>query len=224
MSNNTYIPALRYNWLTRFYDFLMGNTFPEKKIKQALIEQCFFEGYERILHFGVGTATLSIMAKQQFPSIKITGIDVDSKILEIAKNKVNGKVQVLQYDGSHILLPDRSIDKIISSLVFHHISTANKKIVLKELQRVLKPRGELHIADFGKGNNLYAKLTFRIFRRMDGEENTRVNASGLLSSFISDAGFSDIQETTNFNTAFGTVVLIKAAKHEPEPFASNPTI
>ena len=224
MSVTKFVPALRYKSLTGLYDFFLRITFPEKKIKQALIDQCSFKTDERILDFGIGTATLSLMIKQQFPSINITGIDVDSKILEIAKNKVKGNVNLLQYDGSHIPLPDESIDKILSSLVFHHIATANKKIVLKELYRVLKPGGEFHIADFGKANNLYSKLAFGIFRRIDGEENTRINAMGLLPSFISDAGFSDTQETTNFNTAFGTVVLIKATKHEPEPFSNHTAI
>lgn len=212
MSSSSYIPALRYNWLTKFYDFFLGITFPEKKIKQALIEQCSFTSNEGVLDFGVGTATLSLMIKQQFPSIKITGIDVDSKILEIAKNKVNDKIALIQYDGSHIPFPDESIDKIVSSLVFHHIPTANKKIILKELYRVLKPGAELHSADFGKANTLYTKIAFAIFRRMDGEENTRVNAKGLLPQFIAEAGFSNVYESSIFNTAFGTIVLIKSKK------------
>lgn len=58
MSTQTYIQALRYNWLTKFYDFLLSITFPEKKIKQALINQLNLTGSETILDFGYGTATL----------------------------------------------------------------------------------------------------------------------------------------------------------------------
>ena len=215
MSSPTYIPALRYNWLTQFYDTLVSITFPEKKIKNALVRQALFNKDDNVLDFGVGTATLSIMAQQQFPSLQITGLDVDEKILNIADGKIKKlslPIRLQQYDGEHFPFPDGHFDKVLSSLVIHHLPTASKKIVLKEILRVLKPGGELHIADFGKGSNIYTKLAFGIFRRIDGEENTRVNAKGLLPAYISDAGFKNVQETVNFNTAFGTVVLIKAVK------------
>lgn len=214
--NTKYIPALRYGFLTRLYDFVLSNTFPEKKIKQALIKQCAFKGTEEVLDLGVGTATLSIMIKQSYPYIGITGIDVDKKILELAARKIRIErvlnIKLIQYDGFHIPFADGSIDKVVSTLVFHHLSTHNKKVVLSEIHRVLKPGGELHIADFGKSANFYTKLAFAIFRRFDGEENTRINSKGLLPKFILNAGFRNAEQTIHFNTAFGTVTLLKAKK------------
>lgn len=214
MSETSYIPALRFNWLTRFYDSLLAITFPEKKIKQALIQQSALSGNEKLLDFGVGTATLSLMIKKQFPEVAITGIDVDGKILKIAKKKTGAAIDLQQYDGSNIPFNEGAFDMIVSSLVFHHIPTANKKIVLSGLYRVLKPGGELHVADFGRPRNLYTKLAFAIFRRMDGEENTRVNSKGLLPEYIQKAGFINVEETCYFNTIFGTVKLIRARKNE----------
>ena len=214
--NTKYVPALRYGFLTRFYDFLLSLTFPEKKIKRALIKQCAFEGAEDVLDLGVGTATLSIMIKQSFPCIGITGIDVDKKILELAARKIRIEkvlnIKLMQYDGFEIPFGDGCIDKVVSSLVFHHLSTQTKKVVLSEVHRVLRPGGELHIADFGKSANFYTKLAFAVFRRFDGEENTRVNSKGLLPQFILNAGFRYVKQTVHFNTAFGTVTLLKAKK------------
>lgn len=215
MSATNYIPALRYNWLTRFYDSLLAISFPEKKMKGSLIDQLELKGKEAILDFGIGTATLSIMIKQRYPNVKIAGVDVDKEILGIAKKKISGlnlEIELQEYDGSKLPFPDASWDKILSSLVFHHIPTENKKVLLKEIHRCLKPSAELHIADFGKAATLYTKLAFGIFRRLDGEENTRVNSKGLLPAFIQEAGFEKVEETKQFNTAFGTVRLIKAVK------------
>lgn len=216
--NDKYIPALRFNWLTQFYDFLLQSTFPEKRIKAALIDQCAFDRDERVLDFGIGTATLSIMVKQRYPSIRITGIDVDQKILQIAARKIRIEreldIELINYNGFDIPFPDEHIDRVISSLVFHHLSTQNKKAVLKEIYRVLKPGGELHIADFGKANNFFTSIAFGIFRRFDGEENTRINSKGLLPVMIEMAGFINVEEIQYFNTLFGTIRLIRAVKNE----------
>ena len=215
MTELNYTPALRFNWLTRFYDSLLAISFPEMKMKAALIDQLELNGREAILDFGIGTATLSIMIKKRYPNVKIGGVDVDKKILEIAKKKIrslNLEIDLQEYDGFQLPFPDASCDRIISSLVFHHIPTENKRIVLKEIKRCLKHGAELHIADFGKAATLYSKLAFGIFRRIDGEENTRVNSRGLLTAFIQDAGFEKVEETKQFNTVFGTVRLIKAVK------------
>ncbi|TKK66285.1 class I SAM-dependent methyltransferase [Ilyomonas limi] len=214
MKTSSYIPALRYHWLTGFYDFLLGITFPEKKIKQALIEQLNLTGNETILDFGCGTATLSIMIKKNFPSVRIIAIDVDDKVLSLAEEKIKQAGEIIElkkYDGED--LPFNAchcFDKIVSSLVFHHISTMRKRIILGQLPKLLKPKGEFHIADFGKASSLYTKLAFAIFRRFDGEENTRVNALGLLPEFIKEGGFQEVKITQSFGTAYGTVYLIKS--------------
>lgn len=212
-----YIPALRYSWLTKFYDTFLGITFPEKRIKQALILQCTFRGNEHVLDFGTGTATLSIMIKKQFQGLQVSGIDADEQVLRIAKRKIvkyNLDIGLIHYDGLHIPLPDNAVDKVVSSLVFHHISTENKKTVLKEIFRIIRPGSEIHIADFGKATNLYQKIAFGIFRRMDGEENTSINSKGLLPEFLKEAGFTNVVETQYFNTLFGTIKLISATKNE----------
>lgn len=220
MSTLSYVPALRFNWLTKFYDFLLAVTFPERKIKQALINQLKLSGNETILDFGCGTATLSIMLKKQFPNVRIVAIDVDKKALAIAEQKINKTglvIELKKYDGENLPFPGyQYFDKIMSSLVFHHIPTLTKRKLFGQLYKLVKPGGELHIADFGKPANIYTKAAFGLFRRFDGEENTRTNAQGLLPQFINGGGFNKVELMQSFNTAFGTVTLIKATDTERE--------
>lgn len=88
MSKGSFIPALRYNKLTKFFDFFLMLTFPERRIKQALMTELNLAGNETILDFGSGTGTLVIMIKEKYPESKITGVDVDEKINSIAEDKV----------------------------------------------------------------------------------------------------------------------------------------
>lgn len=67
MSKTKYIPALRFKWLTPLYDFFLGITMPERKIKFALIEAAEISSRMKVLDFGCGTATLTIMIKEFQP-------------------------------------------------------------------------------------------------------------------------------------------------------------
>jgi len=226
--NNKYIPALRFSWLTQFYDFLLRVTFPERKIKTALIRQCAFRGNEHVLDFGTGTATLPVMIKRRYPSIAVIGIDVDKDILEIAERKIRIErelhIELMNYNGFNIPFPDNFVDTVVSSLVFHHLSTQQKRQSLREIYRILKPGGELHIADFGKPRNFFTSVAFGIFRRFDGEENTRINVYGLLKYMIEAAGFTYVEEKEYFNTLFGTIRLIRAVKNEQFPYPGYSTV
>lgn len=215
MDNNSYKPALRFHWLTRYYDSLAKITFPEKKIKNALIKQAAFNKDDRVLDFGVGTATLSIMMQQQFPLLDVTGLDVDAKILSIAKEKIKKTtlpIHLQQYDGEHFPFENSSFDKVISSLVFHHLTTSVKTNVLKEIFRVLKPGGELHITDFGRSESWLQRALFNLIRGLDGFASTDANAKGLLLQLISEAGFENAGIKKHFKTIFGEVQIISAAK------------
>jgi ubiquinone/menaquinone biosynthesis C-methylase UbiE len=213
MSSKSFIPALRFKKLTKLYDFFLRITFPENKIKKALIEQLQLKGTETVLDFGCGTGTLSIMIKERSPNLNIIGIDVDDEILAIAEKKILDKnllIQLKKYDGENLpFIGNQHFDKIVSSLVFHHLPTDTKRQVFSQLYKLIKPGGELHIADFGKPKTVYTKIAFEIFRRFDGEENTRVNAKGLLVDFIKAGGFTAVEFLKSYNTVFGTVDLLK---------------
>lgn len=58
--------------------------------------------------------------------------------------------------------PKASMDVVISSLFFHHLTTNQKREALEEICRVLRPGGTLHVADWGKPSNFLMRLTFLI--------------------------------------------------------------
>lgn len=215
MTDPKHIPALRFNWLTGLYDSMVGLTMPECRFKTALLNQANIQPFNHVLDFGVGTATLSLLAKQMYPKAYVTGVDVDEKVLAIAKRKLeraDADITLQHYDGKTLPFSDSSFDRIISSLVFHHLLPEQKLACLKELHRVLKEGGELHIADWGKAANIIMRLLFYPVQILDGFQNTADNVSGCLPSFIEQAGLGEIMITKSYNTLFGTLSLISAKK------------
>lgn len=215
MDEPKYVSALRFKWLTPLYDFFVGITMPERKIKQALINTSFLTDYATVLDFGCGTATLTMMAKEHRPLIKITGIDIDKTILKKATEIVVRKqldINLISYNGEHLPFADSSFDRIISCLVFHHLETTVKQSMLAELYRVAQKGGQLVIADFGRSASWPQRLLFNLIRVLDGFKPTKANAKGLMPSLISDAGFTYSGIKQKIKTGFGEVQLFKAIK------------
>ncbi|MBN8718638.1 MAG: methyltransferase domain-containing protein [Sediminibacterium magnilacihabitans] len=210
-----FIPALRFKWLTPVYDFFISITMPEKKIKKALISDTNIYAGAKLLDFGCGTATLTIMAKQSSPEAKVTGIDVDKEILEKATKKIKEErldIFLFDYDGKHLPFQRNAFDRVISCLVFHHLDTDVKQNMLAEIFRVMNKDGELVIADFGRSKSWIQRMLFNMIRSLDGFKSTDANARGLLPEMISDAGFENVGIKNRFKTMFGEVQIISAKK------------
>ena len=210
-----FIPALRFNWLTKIYDPIVRHTMPEEEFKKTLISQASISPNAQVLDFGCGSLTLSLMAKAVEPTAYVHAVDVDEKILKIAEEKqrqVNAEIFIQRYEGRVLPYQNESFDRVISSLVFHHLTREQKLNSLYEIFRVLKPGAELHIADWGKAKNGLMRSAFYLIQFLDGFKTTTDNVKGLLPAYIKQAGFNEVLTTREFQTVFGTLALYKATK------------
>ena len=210
-----YIPALKFDWLTKFYDPILKLVMPEQKFKESLIHAMRIEAGHRVLDFGCGSLTLSILAAQRYPEAEYFGVDVDKKILAIASQKMkeaNQHIFIQQYNGDKLPYPDSFFDKVMSSLVFHHLTLRQKYSALEEIYRILKPGGELHIADFGLPSNALQRFGFYSIQLLDGFETTRDSVSNALPRAMKESQFLNVEEAKVFNTLVGTVRLMKGTK------------
>ena len=210
-----YIPALGYDWLTGFYDIAIKLTMPETKFRSKLIDELDPRDKESILEFGFGTAQNIVLAFQRNSLSNYTGLDIDPKVKAIAQHKINIlglNVNLELYEGKVFPFDDNSFDKVFSSLVFHQLDRATKLRCLKEIYRVLKPNGQLIIGDWGQAKTKLMRISFYVVQILDGFKTTNDNVNGLLPSFIKEAGFTDVKETSYLNTKIGTYSYYKAYK------------
>ena len=209
-----YISVLHFDWLTRFYDPIMQWTMREQTFKRQLIWQADIKAGQPVLDLGCGTAALTIMLKGIHPEAEVVGLDGDEKALSIAKRKIakNGlDIEFKKGLSFDLDFTDQSFDVVVSSLLFHHLNREDKLRTLREVFRILKPTGELHIADWGRPQNFLMRGAFLVVQLLDGFETTGDSVQGKLLHYMEQAGFKNAGETKRFATLFGTVCLYRGS-------------
>lgn len=213
MRRRPFVPALGFRFLTRLYDPLIRLTMREQLWKERLIDQAGIQPGQRVLDLGCGTGTLDLLIKSKHPDVDVVGLEPDPEILAIARKKASKSGAGIRFDmgyADQLPYPDASFDRVVSSLVFHHLRHNAKVRAFGEVVRVLRPHGELHLADIGRPSNAIVGVAAMPLRLIDGVGATQDNLAGRLPAMMADAGFSEVTETGRL--FLGAVCLYRASK------------
>ena len=211
-AHRAFVPAAGSDWLLPFYDpftRLLGTS----TALQRLVDQARLAAGQRVLDLGCGTGALSLIAKRTQPGIEIVGLDPDPKALARARRKVERSglaVTLEQGFGDSLPFADASFDRVLSSFMFHHLETAQKPAVLREVRRVLRPGGSLHLVDFGGAGHGLGAFLARLVHR---EESLHANTDDALTALMRDAGFADAGETEQRSSRVGGLIYYRATNH-----------
>jgi ubiquinone/menaquinone biosynthesis C-methylase UbiE len=210
-----YLPAARFNFLTPVFDVFVKATTRERTFKEKLLDQARLDAGMDVLDLGSGTGTLAIWAKGRVPTLGIRGLDGDPAIVSQARSKAAREGVDIPFDeGLSYELPyaDASFDRVLSSLFFHHLVLRDKERTITEIVRVLRPGGELHVADWGQPRSLREKAGAFGIRTFDGDEPTRDNLAGRLPELFEAGGLTDAGEHERVSTPLGVVSLYSARR------------
>jgi ubiquinone/menaquinone biosynthesis C-methylase UbiE len=130
------------------------------RIRDQLLEPILWRGDERVLDVGCGRGLLLIGAARRLTTGKAIGLDrwvagaltgnhpqavVDNARLE----GVLDRVEVNQGDVRQLPFADDSFDVVVSNFVVHEVNNRpERRQMLQEMVRVLKPGGRLALVDF----------------------------------------------------------------------------
>jgi ubiquinone/menaquinone biosynthesis C-methylase UbiE len=210
-----FVPALRFDALTRLYDPIVAVTSREGAFKRRLLQHARIKDGEAVLDVACGTGTLAIDVKKERPKAKVTGIDGDKKILARARAKADEtgvKVDFRYALSNELPYNARSFDVVVSTLFFHHLTDEAKADTAEEIQRVLRPGGRVLIADWGRPQDPLMRMMFLNVQILDGFGNTSSNVAGKVPEFLRDAGLKRVSVVDRMRTPLGTIEIVSGIR------------
>lgn len=205
-----YLPATGLPGLLPAYD-LIARVLGFRRVYARLITHAELRDGQRVLEIGCGTGNVLIAAKRSHPGIDAVGTDPDPQILDRARRKAHGLSGIRFEEGYAQQLPcaDGEFDRVLSSMMLHHLPDDAKPAAAAEIFRVLRPGGSLHLVDIG------GEMTAPpgpIASRMRSNHHAAGNLGDAIPRLLDTAGFDCAQVATQSHRLLGQLVYYRASR------------
>ena len=208
-SERTFLPAAGRDFLLPAYDPLT-RLLGVDRARRALVDQAELRTHFRVLDIGCGTGSLAVLVKRLYPAAQVVGVDPDPRALDLARRKTDGAGLSVRFDrafGDALGYPDASFDRVLSSMMLHHVPDEEKPRMLREICRVLKPDGRLELLDFdGPDGGLHGALG----RLLHSHARLWGNSEDRVLQLLREAGFSNVRRTASTRAFFGRLAYYQA--------------
>ena len=208
-SRRTYIPAAGHDWALPLYEpivTLLGGDGARK----AVLDQAAIQTGHSVLDIGCGTGALVTLIKRLHPDVDVVGLDPDPKALTRARRKAERMAAPIQLDqgfSDELPYPDASFDRVFSSFMLHHLQAGEKEKTMREVRRVLKPGGSLHLLDFGGPELGQNGSLARLFH---SSHSLRDNSDSRIIALMSQAGLANPKVVRRGAMLFGKIAYYQA--------------
>jgi ubiquinone/menaquinone biosynthesis C-methylase UbiE len=205
-----YLPAAGHDALLPCYD-VFSRLLGMNRVHETLIAQAELADGQRVLEIGCGTGNLTIRVKRAHPAVDVTGSDPDARALDRAQRKARRLDGIGFEQGYAQRLPyaDGEFDRVLSSMMLHHVGDDAKTVAAAEVFRVLRPGGRLHLVDIGGDMTADGGVVGRLIRR---SPHAAGNLGDAIPRLLRGAGFDCTEVATHRQRLVGRLTYYRATR------------
>ena len=176
--------------LNRIEFFLMNNPFrafmQEKHEMKIFRKMATIRSIDKALEIGCGNGHGTKLIKKYFNPAFINAVDMDEKMIRIAKRKnKDASIEFDVMDASRLSFADNTFDAVFDFGIIHHIPNWDDCIL--EIYRVLKPGGELVLEELSI--NTFCTLPGRFWKVLLDHPYDRMFSTADFVEKILETGF-----------------------------------
>jgi demethylmenaquinone methyltransferase / 2-methoxy-6-polyprenyl-1,4-benzoquinol methylase len=166
--------------------------------------------HAHVLDVGTGTAVSAITIARRYPDARVTGIDINTKMLKVAEAAVaraslSDRIELMRVNGEEMPFADATFDGVLLSFTIEDM--VNQGAGVKEISRVLKPNGSVVVLGLG---GLPSSPVLRVV------STTALRSLGLVLRAMNSPGYRHVRDDI---LTYSGISAVRAAL-ESEGFGS----
>lgn len=134
----------------------------DRRWRNYAVKHLHFSQQPMLLDLCAGTGDFTLALLKRFPDGGGVAVDFSRPMLELARKKLNPKIETLEMDASQLAFQDESFDVALCGFGLRNV--VELESALRECHRTLKPGGKFIILEFmGGQKGLIYKCFMPIF-------------------------------------------------------------
>jgi demethylmenaquinone methyltransferase/2-methoxy-6-polyprenyl-1,4-benzoquinol methylase len=219
-----------FNAVAPRYDFLncLLSAGYDRRWRKLAVNEFESVANKTFLDVATGTADIALeIASRQPAPRKIIGMDFSQTMLELGNKKVSGQdIRLIPGSAENIPLKDKIFDGVVTSFGVRNFSDAEQG--LREMYRVLKPKGKIVVLEFSFPQNGLLQWLYRFYfenilpltgRIISGHKSAYSYLPASVANFPQGNEFKKMLEESGFENVsfkqltFGIVTLYTGLKN-----------